>query len=54
MTPERCTAIAAALLEFRDWCTSQPDVPLAVSYLVENLVDALAEVRRQLVSEGAR
>lgn len=53
MTPERCTALAALLLEFRDWCLAQPDVPLAVSYL-EDLVDLLGEVRRQLVAEGAR
>lgn len=53
MTPERCTGLAALLLEFRDWCLEQPDVPLAVSYL-EDLVDLLGEVRRQLVAEGAQ
>lgn len=53
MTPEGCTGLAALLLEFRDWCLDQPDVPLAVSYL-EDLVDLLAEIRRQLVLEGAK
>jgi hypothetical protein len=53
MTPERLTGLAALLLDTRDWLAEY--APGSLDYwLIDALIDRLAEYRRRLVAEGAR
>lgn len=53
MTPERCTSLAALLLELRDWLEAHGGVGMD-GLVIEYLVDRLGEVRRELLAGGAR
>ena len=53
MTPERCTGLAALLLDVRDWLNDQDPGNLD-AVLVDGVIDVLACIRAQLVEEGAR
>lgn len=53
MTPERCTGLAALLLELRDWLEANGRAGLDL-HVIEYLVELLAEVRRELMAGGAR
>lgn len=53
MTPERLTGLAALLLEVRDWL-AQHDPESLDELIVEEAVNILGRIRRELVGEGAR
>jgi len=53
MTPERCTGLAALLLDLRDWMNDQDPGNLDAP-LVDAVIDILARVRQSLVEEGSQ
>jgi hypothetical protein len=53
MTPERWTALAALLLEARDWVADQDPGSLNAA-LLDAAVDACRDERRRQVKEGAK
>lgn len=52
MTPERLTALAALLLEVRDWLDDE-DPGCFDARFVEHMVNLLGAIRRRLVEAGA-
>jgi len=53
MTPERCTGLAALLIEFRDWVVSySDDAPLDVAH-IDHVIDVIGLYRRLLAEDIA-
>lgn len=53
MTPEQCTALAALLLDVRDWLIEQRPGSLD-TLLIDHLVNVLGGIRSELIREGAK
>lgn len=52
MTPELLTALAALLLEARDWCEELEPGSLDVA-LIDGAVDAIGRLRIRTIRDGA-
>lgn len=53
MTPERCTGLAALLLDLRDYLMDEGAAPFDAA-LADAVVDICVRLRERLVNDGAK